>query len=173
MSDYGEYYAKNLADGQDFEDFCVWALLHYAGLVSIPFRSKHWQRHVGESQFGVEVKLDKKSAKTGNLWIELWEKSSPDQPEWTTSGILRSDSCWLYAIGDHSTIYVFTKKCLERRAPKELKTNGTQTSKGYILPTREAKQIAGTVIVIKKEDIPDGLYTRRDNRPSVASAEPG
>lgn len=41
----------------------------------------------GESAMGLEVKLDKRSARTGNLYIETEEKSNPGNHEFVDSGL--------------------------------------------------------------------------------------
>lgn len=162
--EYDAYRVDQIADGREFEDFATWALLFYRGIVTVPFRSKRWQFGVGESTAGVEFKLDKKLATTGNLAIEKEEKATLRSKAYVPSGIMRADNTWLYVIGNYKCIWVFSKVMLRgldkrveeggARKYKEFETK-TKTGRGYLLPKKDADFYAAAVIVIMQEDRPD------------------
>ena len=87
---------------------------------------------------GAEIKRDGKFRETGNIYIETSEKSHPDKPEFTPSGILRKDNSWLYVIGDEKTIYIFSTKYLQLLANR-YQVKETPTSRGFIMPISEAE----------------------------------
>jgi hypothetical protein len=139
---YEDYYAEQLKDGQEFEDFAREKLYEY-GLSVVPNRSRYRQFENGESTAGVEFKLQKRLAETGNLWIELKEKHQPRPGECAASGILRNDNSWLWVTGDYHSLWLLTRRVLIYVAPfYELLPNGMNTSIGYLLPARRADQLA-------------------------------
>lgn len=139
-----------------FEDIAAWALMHYAGIVVVPYGSRHFQYNVGENSGGVEFKNDKNFRKTGNLYIETAEKSVPSIPDWTPSGIYRSDNQRHYAIGDIETIYLFGTRTLRGmgNSGKYRKARDTPTAQGWLLPIAEAEKYATDVIHIQASDLP-------------------
>jgi hypothetical protein len=137
---YEEYYREKLEQGLQFEDF-VSELLYNEGFPIVSFVSSAYQRKCGENKIGIEIKFDTRFKDTGNLFIETAEKSSPINKFHYPSGIYRKDNTWLYAIGDYSVVYLFSKKYLQLMR-KNYKEIVMATSKGYLLPRADANKYA-------------------------------
>lgn len=136
---YKTYYQTQLEEAHKFQDYCANLFITQLGVAITNYQSKHYQFNKGENVQGIEIKLDKKFRSTGNIYIEVAEKSNPANHEYVTSGIYRLDNSWLYAIGDYDTIYIFSKKHLQLMNEKgSYKIVQTQTSKGFLLPVHEA-----------------------------------
>jgi hypothetical protein len=87
---------------------------------------------------GVEIKYDMKYAETGNIYIEVGEKSEPRMGEYFASGIYRNDNTFLYWTGDYNEAYLFAKKHLinihkQKKYLKFINDNSTKTSCGFLL----------------------------------------
>ena len=132
------YYAKKLEEGLLFQDV-VTAELYQRGIVVIGYASRRYQREAGENMLGAEIKRDGKFRETGNLYLEIAEKSHPDNAEYIPSGIERGDNSWLYVIGDEKTIYIFSNKYL-RLLKGRYKQVTTATSIGALMPINEAEK---------------------------------
>jgi len=94
-----------------------------------------------------------KLAETGNLYFETAEKTRPENPKFIESGILRNDNSWLYAIGNYTVVYVFSKKRLQRiwrhrsKYPwLVLREAKIGTSKGFTMPEAIAKKGADRIL---------------------------
>lgn len=135
MATHSSYYQSKLDAGQRFQDF-VARRLYGAGIILVNFQSREFQYQVGENMLGLEIKFDDQFKKTGNFWIEIAEKTSPMNPTWVPSGIHRSDSSWLYGIGDYTEFWIFAIRTLQeyevRQRPRIIE-NGTKTSRGFLL----------------------------------------
>lgn len=135
------YYKKQLEVGLQFQDV-VTRELYLRGIVVVGYASKRFQIEHGENMLGAEIKRDDKFRSTGNLYIEVAEKSHPDNPRFVPSGIMREDNSWLFVIGDEKTVWVFSTKYLrmmtveakQSRYERRQKT----TSIGYLLPVHDA-----------------------------------
>lgn len=94
----------------------------------------------GENINGIEIKYDKKSCQTDNLYIETAEKSDAANPNYVPSGIFKDDNSWAYAIGDYVRIYVFSIKQLRFLYHRDVyKRVETPTSQGFLLPLKSAE----------------------------------
>lgn len=146
---YGRYYKNRLEAGQLYQDFvvdCCWDLL---GLAIVQYASREYQRSVGESRTGAEIKYDQKFSTTGNLWIELGEKARPRGGDYVESGINRSDNTWLYIIGDYDTVFIFAKRFLKAMAASgryQHRENNTKTSIAFLLPRIDAEKYAAQIL---------------------------
>jgi len=139
------YYKEQLEEGLEFQDYVTDKLLE-KGLVLNGYSSMKYQYGKGESRSGIEVKLDKRSSYTNNLFIEYAEKKASSST-FVASGIDRNDNTWLYCIGDYETLYLISKKHLKKiKLRSGVKHIETGTSKGYLLPCEEAKSIAALII---------------------------
>ena len=139
-SDYQDYYDKNMAEAWRYQDF-IMQKLHGEGIVLQNIQSKKYQLK-RENLLGMEIKYDMKYATTGNLYIEVSEKSDPKNEKYIPSGIFRNDDNWLFGIGNYETFYVFSKKVLQRvfltgKFQEVTKT----TSKAFLLPKNKAELI--------------------------------
>ena len=106
------YYKEKLEQGLYFQDYVI-ELLYKNGIPLISYSSKEYQNMIGENKAGIEIKNDNNFRKTGNLYIEIAEKSNAENISFVSSGIYRNDNTWLYLIGDINKIYVLSKKQLK------------------------------------------------------------
>lgn len=130
------YYGKKLDQGQEFQDFVTQAL-YQRGIVIVGYSSRRYQIEHGENMLGAEIKRDDRFRDTGNLYIEVAEKSHPNNPSYVESGILRDDNSWLFLIGDELEIWVFAIKQLRGLIPN-YRAVKTPTSRGVLMPVRDA-----------------------------------
>ena len=148
-----EYYKEKLEQGLQYQDF-VYDEFYKIGITTLSYSSKKYQVEYGENRAGIEIKFDGKTKETGNIYIEIAEKSNENNNEYYPSGIYRDDNTWLYVIGDYSIIYIFAKKQLKTIYEKEnyKKAGGskkeTTTSKGFVFPTSYAEKAAIKIIKI-------------------------
>lgn len=146
---YDRYYKAKLDGALVFQDFVVDAAWSMLGLAIVQYGSELYQKFVGESRTGVEIKFDEKFGSTGNLWIEVAEKARPREGEYFPSGIYRNDNTWLYCIGDYNTIFFFAKSLLRSLSTSgkwPLRENNTHTSKGFLLNTEQSQKYAAAVL---------------------------
>ena len=142
---YIAYYNRQLEDAREYQDY-VTDELFKIGISLNCYGSLKYQYNKGESLSGIEIKLDKKYKRTGNLYIEYAEKRI-NGAEFMASGIERNDNAWLYCIGDYTTIYLMAKNWLQHfKKLKELKHITTETSKGFLLPEVMARKYAIKII---------------------------
>jgi hypothetical protein len=145
--DYATYRARKSDDATEFEDH-VFDLLRQRGITATRYVSRKWQLK-GECSAGIEVKFDEVSSRTGRLWIEVYEKSHPDNPRYVKSGIYRDDNSWLYAIGNYAVVFVFCKTILRelhKSGRYEEVENNTGTSVGFFLSLSHAERWAAKVL---------------------------
>ena len=135
-----EIYKQNLKAGLEFQDYVV-ERLYDAGLPIISYSSKKYQYMIGENKCGFEIKYDRLFRKTGNIYIEIAEKSDKNNKNYINSGIYRDDNTWLYIIGDYNTIYILSKKILKLIHTKnKYKEVITPTSKGFLIPISDIEK---------------------------------
>ena len=81
-----------------------------------PCETKREQYDIGENYEGYEFKYDKNYDGpircTGNLFIEIAEKSHPDNEKWIASGIFRQDNTIFYCIGNLKILFIYEKEFL-------------------------------------------------------------
>jgi len=130
------YYAKKLEEGLQFQDVVIKAL-YQRGIVVVGYTSRRFQCSEGENILGAEIKRDGKFRETGNLYIEVAEKSHPNNDRYVPSGIRREDNSWLFVIGDEGIIYIFSTKYLRMLQPR-YKSVEKPTSQGFLVPIGEA-----------------------------------
>lgn len=97
-----ELYKEMLEKGLEYQDFITDMLLSEIGISLSTYSSKKYQYSVGENKQGIEIKFDDRYKETGNLYIEIKEKSNAINANYVDSGIYRSDNTWLYVIGDYT-----------------------------------------------------------------------
>jgi hypothetical protein len=149
MSVYADYYKAKLDGAKLYQDFVVDAAWNLLGLAIVQYSSELYQRTVGESRTGVEIKHDEQFTKTGNLWIELAEKARPRDGPYVPSGIYRQDNTWLYVIGDYDTMFFFAKtllRALHQSARWQVIENKTRTSEGFLLKSSDAEKYAAVIL---------------------------
>jgi hypothetical protein len=145
-----DYYREQLEKGQQYQDF-VSEKLYDIGLPVMSYSSKKYQYEVGENKNGFEIKFDDKIKNTGNIYIEVSEKSDAKNKEYISSGIYRNDNTWLYIIGDYKKIYIFSKKQLrkiyENSKKETFRKVITPTSKGFLIPAKYAEETLAIKII--------------------------
>lgn len=138
---YKTYYFEKLEEGLEYQDFITELLIKEIGISLSTFSSKNYQNKIGENRQGFEIKFDNKMLDTGNIYIEVKEKSNPNNHYYVNSGIYRNDNTWLYLIGNYQTVYIFGKSHLklmyESNKYREVKTI---TSIGFLLPILDANK---------------------------------
>uniref|UniRef100_A0A6M3K0U3 Uncharacterized protein n=1 Tax=viral metagenome TaxID=1070528 RepID=A0A6M3K0U3_9ZZZZ len=139
-------------EGLEFQDFVVDLLLKEMGLVVSNYSSKYYQNNYGENRQGIEIKLDKRILETGNVSIEVAEKSKAENRNWIASGIMRNDNSWLYIQGNRDIVFIFGKKILRLIYEKSYKDKvwiPKPTLKTFLITFNEAEKIALKVFKIK------------------------
>ena len=135
-----DYYKEKLQQGLYFQDYVV-ELLYKNGIPLISYSSKEYQNMIGENKAGIEIKNDMNFRKTGNLYIEIAEKSKAENERFVKSGIYRNDNTWLYLIGDKETVFVLSKKQLQiLHQKKKYREVEIATSRGFLLPVADAEK---------------------------------
>ena len=137
-----EYYREKLEAGLQYQDFVADQLRKADPCIILcAFSSQKYQNERGESASGIEIKHDMRMKDSGNLYIEVAEKSSPDVPDYTPSGIMRNDNTWLYLIGDYEQAFLFSKHQLKQiymderhHAQRGIRKKQTPTSIGFTYP---------------------------------------
>lgn len=107
------------------------------------FKTKEGQ-YTGETEVGLEIKYDMQLADTGNIYIEYQEKASPEDKEYYNSGILKQDNTKYWLIGNKQEHYFIAKSELLKYYKNKTRDVKTETSKGFLIPRKEAKQICVT-----------------------------
>lgn len=151
--DYKGYYAEQLELGQVFQDW-TYGVLAAHGIMTVGYSSKLYQQKKGENKAGIEIKYDANRRITHNLYIEVAEKSHPDNPAYVDSGIYRD--CNEYLIGDYDVQYRFPVSVLrglhQTRRHREVQ-NRFRTSRAFLLPESEAPAWAITMYVTNKNGV--------------------
>lgn len=130
------YYNEKLEQGLIFQDVAT-RELYMRGIVVVGYASRKFQNNEGENMLGAEIKRDGKFRETGNLYVEVAEKSNPSKPNFTPSGIHREDNSWLFVIGDEKTVWIFATKYM-RMLEDKFKHVEKPTSKGFLIPLDQA-----------------------------------
>lgn len=147
-----EEYETKLEKGLKFQDYVV-EKLYDIGLPIISYSSKKYQVMVGENKCGFEIKFDDCMKNTGNIYIEIAEKSNANNLNYVDSGIFRTDNTWLYIIGDYNKLFIFDKRLLKRVFNNKYYKNfngryvETATSKGFLIPVKYAIKILAIKII--------------------------
>ena len=147
-----EYYANKLEQGLEYQDFIMDLLLREKGVAIGGYASRRYQKNKGETAQGVEIKHDDNYEKTGNLYIEISEKSNPANAQYVASGIYREDNTWLWVIGNYQDVFVFSKKFLVKmhEGKKYDRVVETPTSRGMLVPSKIAHAYCILYIPIEK-----------------------
>lgn len=140
-------YKKKYKEGVVYQDF-VTEVFFKMGLFFVNYTSEKYQFEFGENSAGFEIKLDNNFRQTGNLYIEIAEKSDANNKEYIPSGIYGKS--WIYIIGDYQTIYIFSTEQLKKMHKyKKYEYRKIPTSKGFLLPIEKAEKF----LVIKKIEV--------------------
>ena len=134
-------YKLMLEKGLQFQDFITDILIKELGISLSTYSSQKYQNLKGENKQGFEIKFDDKYKDTGNVYIEVAEKSNPLNENFISSGIYRNDNTWLYLIGDYKEIFIFSKKHLKLMyESKKYNEVIISTSKGMLIKKEDAEK---------------------------------
>lgn len=81
---YSEYYAERFQAGLEYQDFIADLLFKELFIPLSSYQSRKYQLK-GENKQGIEIKFDDKYKTTGNLFIEMEEKSDPGNVNYVPS----------------------------------------------------------------------------------------
>jgi hypothetical protein len=149
MGEYGltAQYVHNMQRGPEYQDFVVRELYYKAGISVVSFSSQKYQCECGENISGIEIKYDDRMKQTGNVYFEIAEKRRAENKDYVASGIFRDDNTWLYAIGDHETLFLCGKTHLRQvyerecdKSPSFARFVQTPTSRGMLLPKKYVEE---------------------------------
>jgi len=107
-----ENYKYQLKEGKEFEKYVKKQLIEKRKLYLDIIEDKVEQYTIGETMQGYEIKYDKLYKRWGNLYIEIKEKTNPQNYEYVLSGIFRDDNTHTWIIGDYTEVYMFKKNVL-------------------------------------------------------------
>lgn len=147
------YYEDKLKDGNKYENFVV-EKLKEEGIKITLTKTFEEQINIGESYEGYEIKFDDKYKETGNLYIETYEKTNPNNLEYIPSGINRIDNTTTYIIGNYDVIFLFSKTVLQliKDNYNEIE-NKLKTSKGFLLSYKDINKYVTRIITIKQTKV--------------------
>lgn len=138
------YYDAKLTQGIEFQDY-ITEKMYKLGWPIVGFSSRKFQITHGENIMGAEIKNDQRFRQTGNLYIEMQEKSHPANPNYVNSGILREDNSILFIIGDTLDFWIMAvrflrilSECKEPTGSLLYQRVETPTSRGFLFPVKEA-----------------------------------
>jgi hypothetical protein len=144
-----ENYTNMFNKGIEYQNFVTSVLDVELGIVLENYSSAEDQLEIGENKQGIEIKFDDRYKDTGNLYIEVAEKSNKSNTNFMPSGIYRKDNSWVYLIGDYTTIFFFSKKLLKLFYEADLFCSaGNETSKGFLLK-RSQHYLADKIITLR------------------------
>lgn len=144
-----EYYINQLTESHRFEIYVDYMFKKHDFDIGIYYGKD--EQYSGESKVGIEIKNDKESLKTRNIYIEYKERLN-DRSPWVDSGILKNDNTIYWAIGNYNHIFFIKKRVLidimDKKYP-EIKVKHVParrgTSKGYIISIKDAETISDTI----------------------------
>lgn len=144
--------------GHEFQDFIIEYLVKNLGISISIFQSKKYQFNIGETVQGVEIKYDARSTgdctykeckATGNVGIEVAEKTKASNNNFIESGIYRNDNTWLYIVGNYNCAWIFSKNLLKilHKSNKYKTIETLPTMKSMLLPVTEADKYCAKKII--------------------------
>ncbi|MEW6016479.1 MAG: hypothetical protein AB1760_00230 [Pseudomonadota bacterium] len=138
---------RSFEDGLEFQDFVADTLCRELGLAISNFSSRRYQYRFGENKQGIEIKLDRRMLETGNVSIEVGEKSRASNANYVPSGILRNDNSWLYVQGNREMFFIFSKKRLvDLYNTNRYRVDELPTIRRFLMPLADAMKHAEKVM---------------------------
>lgn len=164
MYEGNNLHKDSLEIGLRFQDFIAERLIREISIPLTYYTSREYQYKVGENAQGVEIKYDARSTgccaimpntATGNVAIEVAEKTNALNDIWVNSGIFRNDNTWLYIVGNYDCAWIFDKKYLRRCARSERYTikETLPTIKTMLIPVRWADEICAKKLIFNDSKI--------------------
>lgn len=145
--------------GTSFQDF-VCIVFAKQNIILQNISSKKYQYNVGENLQGFEIKYDARctgdmnTKATGQLSIEIAEKSKSENLYYVDSGIYREDNSWLYIHGNYMMFWVFSKKFLiGLHKTGKYKEHELPTIKKFYLPIDVADKYCDKKVMIVGEQL--------------------
>jgi hypothetical protein len=146
--------SRSYQSGLEFQDFVVDLLRDQLGIVITNYQSQRFQFGIGENKQGIEIKLDRDILRTGNVSIEIAEKSKASNPAFVPSGIYRNDNSWLYIQGNWDIVFIFTKNILRLlHKSHRYRIDTLPTLKRFLLPIDEARKYAAKILELNTDEI--------------------
>lgn len=154
MGEYGmtEEYKRKLQEALEYQDFIADQLLKQLGIVITIYSSEKLQ-FAGETRQGIEIKHDKLMSSTGNVYIEISEKTNAMNSHYIPSGIYKNDNTWLYLVGNHSEAFIFGKGVLQSIYEAKhcwiqygIEEHETPTSQGFTMKIEKIKERKGVIL---------------------------
>lgn len=137
--------------GLEFQDFVIDVLCRELGLVVSNYSSRRWQFEAGENKQGIEIKLDNRMLETGNVSIEIGEKSRVSRNYYVPSGIMRDDNSWLYIQGNYELLFIFAKRILvQLYRAKRYPVYELPTIRKFHMPLADAEKYAAKLIDLRQ-----------------------
>lgn len=147
---YYDHYQAKLAEGMAFEFYIYEQFLDRVGIEIVKLPGGH--HNFGENYEGIEVKYDAKMHSTGNVYLEVAEKSRPGKPKFYPSGVMRADNSHFYLIGNYREAFLFGKAQLVALVnERPYRYVQKATSLGYLMPLAEARTHAEMVFLGNRE----------------------
>ncbi len=144
---------NSFESGLEFQDFVCEKMLQHMGIAFTNYQSRKFQFGAGENKQGIEIKLDRDILGTGNVSIEVGEKTRTKNLSFIPSGILRDDNSWLYIQGNYQIIFVFAKSILKLlHKSGRYQIDKLETIQRFLLPIKDAKRYAAKVLDLKQEE---------------------
>jgi hypothetical protein len=163
------YHKDSLSIGQEYQDFIIEKLHLNTGITVATFSSKKYQFNKGETMQGFEIKYDSRSTgdctyneeitATGNVGIEVAEKSNPNNTNFIPSGIYRKDNTWMYVVGNYDCAWIFAKNILKElhKSSKYKEIQTLPTMKSFLLPIKTATRWAARTLIFNEEKMKNYL----------------
>lgn len=153
-------HTDSLQIGQEYQDFIIEYLCKNLGISISIFQSKKYQYNIGETVQGVEIKYDARSTgdctykeckATGNVGIEVAEKSRASNDNFVSSGIYRNDNTWMYIVGNYHCAWIFSKSILKilHKSDKYKTIDTLPTMRSMLLPIDEADKYCAKKLIFK------------------------
>lgn len=147
---------RSIEDGAAFEQYVIERLAR-SGIILTFCNDVRRQFLYGDTEEGIEIKLDARSSETHRLSIEIAERTSL-HADWVRSGIFAKHHATRYAQGTEKLFYLFhvdtLRQWYQMNRPTVIKDNPPTIAKFY-LPIHEAKRIAESMWT----GVEDGSYT--------------
>lgn len=158
-ADDDAYYAKQKADSEAFEDYCVRRVAERGVTIARHIGKQAQLRH-GDTTLGIEIKYQARFAEFGALYIEMAEKRRRSSQTFIASGILSpADWRWMLTGSYRQVWLVHRTKLIEESRRATVKTTKRGTSRGFVLSVERMTQLASRVL-----EWPDTCHDGRPDR---------
>lgn len=138
-------------DGSRYEQFVAQKVKYLFGKTLLFFEGKEAQLQ-GENAEGLEIKFDGLLKKTGNVYIEVMEKSLASRANYYPSGAFRDDNTKTIWIGDYAEAFLFDKRVLRQAAETgKYEKKQIPTSQGFLLSRDQAEKLCKQHLFFAKQ----------------------